>query len=337
MHIPGTKSTIFLRNIDPEMTLVNSPAPFIYQAFGLILSSEIVFPELFMPDSPAGISSDVSIRLGKAPAKESITGTQKPFSAYNATEFWFLKPGIALYYVKEGREIVIELLGGSEEEVRLFFLSNALGALLYQRDLIPLHASGVITASGDVYLFTAPSRTGKSTLLYMLTQMGCRPFTDDVCVLQPDEQEGAETAFYATASYPVMKLWGETIKKFEADAPQAQRKLRPDIDKYGVNFHHAFDTSPLKVKGIIILEADKAGKEISIEKLSALDAFRAVEKNVYRRHWVEGMGKGIAHFRHVGALANNIPVYLAKRPVQQDTIRTFAGAIHQVIAPGQEA
>lgn len=317
------------------MPYSHSPAVLIYQTFGLTLSSEIAFPELFMPDNPEYPLPDVTVRLGKVPPRESVTGTQKPFSVYNATEFWFLKPGIALYYVKEGREIVVEPLGGTEEEIRLFFLSNALGALLYQRDLIPLHASGVITVSGDVYLFTAPSRTGKSTLLYMLTQMGCRPFTDDVCVLHPDEKDGTDTAFYATASYPVMKLWGETIKKFEADAPQVQRKLRPDIDKYGVDFHHAFYSAPLKVKGIIVLEADKTGTEISIEKLSALDAFKAVEKNVYRRHWVEGMGKGIVHFRHVGALANSIPVYLAKRPVQQDTIRTFAEAIHQVIAPGQ--
>ncbi len=310
---------------------------FIYQSFGLTLLSEIVFPELFMPMPAEGLVPDVTIRVGKTPEQESVSGTKTLFSAYNAAEFWFVSPDIARYYVKDGKEIIIESLGGSEEEIRLFFLSNALGALLYQRNLIPLHASGIITASGDVCLFTAPSRTGKSTLLYMLMQMGYRPFTDDVCVLQPDRKDGADPVFYAIASYPMMKLWGETLMKFEAAAPAAQRKLRPDVDKYGVDFHPAFFTDKAKVKGVIVLEEDQKGNEIGIEKLSAIEAFKAVEKNAYRRQWVDGMGKSVTYFSHVASLVNHVPVYLAKRPAQQDTIRSFAEAVHQMIESTQLA
>jgi len=309
------------------MSLI-SAQNYTYRVFGLTLGSEIAFPELFL-SAGSGSIPDVTVHMGKAPPKESVTGTQKPYSAYNGTEFWHKMPGVAIYYVKDGKEIIIEPIGENVDEIRLFFLSNALGAMLYQRDHIPLHASGITDKSGGVYLFTAPSRTGKSTLLYMLSQMGYRPFTDDVCILEPAADPAGGLIAYA--GYPMMKLWSETIEKLNADPEASLKRLRPEIEKFGLDFSDTFSDQPARVKGIIVLDRTGSNEEIAISRLTQMEAFRALEKNVYRRPWVEGMGKTITHFRQTGQWSNALPVYLAKRPATENTIGEFAEAIHRQI------
>src|SRR5690606_10388802 len=96
----------------------------------------------------------------------------------NANEMIFILPEKIKFYITYGKTIIIEPIQTEYTKYLLYFYSNCLAAILYQRNLIPFHVSGVFTESGKVVLFAAPSGTGKSTLAVKLQELGYTLFTD---------------------------------------------------------------------------------------------------------------------------------------------------------------
>ena len=101
-----------------------------YKAFGLIIDSEIELPEL-----PKALGeTDVTVSLGIAPTKlinPTFVGVRFE-SSHN--EFLLRIEHIASFYVTAGNHITIDTQPNVEfDEVRLFLLGSAFGALLHQR------------------------------------------------------------------------------------------------------------------------------------------------------------------------------------------------------------
>ena len=106
-----------------------------YWAYGLLVESEIEFPELLPFEFE---KSDVTLCIGKTP--ETLTGedvVHRVRVSISPNEYLLKFLNIANYYVANGNEIVIQPLPeGDEKSIRLFALSNAFAAILYQRNLI---------------------------------------------------------------------------------------------------------------------------------------------------------------------------------------------------------
>lgn len=93
----------------------------------------------------------------------------------NSGELLLKVDGVANYWVKEGREIVIEPGPAAEAgDVRVFLLGSAFGALLHQRGLPPFHA-GAVAMEGKAVLLAGRSGVGKSTLAAELCRRGHSP------------------------------------------------------------------------------------------------------------------------------------------------------------------
>ena len=106
----------------------------VYHAFGLNIDSELLFPD--MPKISG--TTDVVIQYGPVP--EAIPDASLVGVRYQAAPRAFLLrvDGIASYYVKNGRTIIIEPENGAaEEEIRLFLLGSVMGGLLHQRGILP--------------------------------------------------------------------------------------------------------------------------------------------------------------------------------------------------------
>ena len=90
---------------------------------------------------------------------------------------------VARYLVSGGCEIIIEPHPtATEKDVRLFLLGSAMGALLLQRGIWPLHGSAIAGRSGAA-LFVGVSGSGKSTLVGAFHQRGFQVLADDVCAI----------------------------------------------------------------------------------------------------------------------------------------------------------
>ena len=108
-----------------------------YTAYGLTIISDFELPEL-LPLPPQDLPENaVRIRRGEVPDElDDPVGTGVLYQA-KPNEFLLSLDAVAGYYVTDGREIVVEPVpGATDDEVQLFLLGSALGALLHQRGLL---------------------------------------------------------------------------------------------------------------------------------------------------------------------------------------------------------
>jgi hypothetical protein len=304
-----------------------------YLAYSIPIISSIKLPAL-IENTEILATQTITVSEGKVPESlEKPPLESRPFSIYNETEFLYNVPEVARFYVHDGKEIIIERTNGDWSEVLLFFYSICLAAALFQRNLIPFHVSGVFVDENKVLLFAAPSRTGKSTTSVMLQQRGYAPFTDDTAILTVENGK-----CYAQASYPMIRLWQNTIKAQQVLHETEKFELRSDLDldKYGFMFHEQFVSDKVEVVGIVFLDAE--GEEMKTEKLKPSVAIQQLGNNIYRKQWLNGMKKQIIQFKQLTSIVNAMPSWKAHRPKGQATFESFAEMIeNQIINPINES
>jgi hypothetical protein len=154
-----------------------------YWAYGLRIHSELACPELPSLPLEAG-NPDVTIHLLPA-AEDALESLENGYYEVQPGIFRLAVRGVAQYRVEEGSRIFIEPLPDVPlEKIRLFLLGSAMGALLYQRGLFPLHGSAVETPWGAM-IFVGAQGAGKSTLAAQFHRKGYRLLSDDVCAVAP--------------------------------------------------------------------------------------------------------------------------------------------------------
>lgn len=296
-----------------------------YFAYGLSIATEIDFPELFIIDRVT--TPDVYVSIDKVPPQLIDQANEQKSLIINATEFFLPVSDIAFYYATNGNKVIIEPLPGADEKsVRLFFLSNAMAAILYQRNLIPLHASAIFTGDG-IALFLGDSGVGKSTTVATLQVRGHRIFSDDICV---PVKEGNEIK--AFAAYPMMKLWKDTFEIANLGTYEEESRIRPQLEKYGRFFNDSFETNAYPIKRIFILEKDSSLNELQSNELQGINAFKYLQYYAYRLPYIDAMGMRKAYFDVLLDLSNNLPITLISRPVDSNTIDEVIQLIESQLA-----
>ena len=271
----------------------------------------------------ASTQVDVNIRLGKVP--QTLSGDDvvtKGRLSMSPTEYLLHLP-ICSYYVKEGKEITIELQDDADDKsVRLFLLTNAMAALLHQRNKVALHAGAVVTNDGLI-IICGDSGAGKSTTISALQQKGYKVFADDVVVLEEDAQ-GKVIAF---ASYPTIKLWEDSLEKLGVGELSEEAKLREHVAKYKLHFHEEFTTEPLPVARVFVLKKNEALTAPTLQPLTGVQAFTELYSNLYRTSLMNSLEKRNLLFNSISGLAGKIPVQQIERPIEGNSIEKVLALI----------
>jgi energy-coupling factor transporter ATP-binding protein EcfA2 len=299
-----------------------STLEFRYWAYGLKVSSQISFPELFPIEDDGPV--DLDIVLGEIPLiKKTETGYHSADYDITPDAYRITIKDVASYHVSEGKRIIISAhTKADQDSIRLFCLSNAFAAALHQRKTIPLHCSAIID-KGELVLVFGASGAGKSTTMASLLQKGFKAFSDDVCV----------PVFHATSneirlfsSYPMMKFWKETLD-VAGFGLKADRKIRPDMEKYGMYYHDDFMTASLKPKLIVLLEKDDKIEAPIIEPIAGIKLFQLLEANAYRGEYLGFSDLKKEHFKLFTQLANHARCYVLKRPASGNFVQEVAEKI----------
>jgi len=272
----------------------------LYRIFGLTLRSEIPLEEL---PTANGRAADAEILYGTAGSPDGPNG-------YSASEQGTLLriPNVGRFLIHDGREIVVDPVpGASDRNVRLFLLGSALGALLHQRGLLPLHANA-IEMEGKAVAFSGHSGAGKSTIAAWFHDRGRRILTDDVCVIGFDEAGRA----LAYPGIPRLRLWREALEASGRDAGEYSRSFDA-MDKYDVpSERHALE--PLPLAAIYLLrQAEEEMGGPSIERLQGVDAVETVVSNTYRGAYLRTIGRTGEHLAACLRIARQVPVFRAAR------------------------
>lgn len=308
------------------------PGSFDYSLFGLHLRSELALPEL----APADPAMDAQIRIGLAPLEVPPRPGFEPYAIPGGVAF--AVEGVARYAVIGGDTILVDPEAGSpRRNVRLYLLGSALGMLIQQRGMLPLHANAIEIA-GRAFAFVGPSGAGKSTLAAWMHDRGHRAIADDVCVVSFDDCNRA----VVNPGLPRLRLWkdalegtGRTAVNFDqsyAGTESAEKFDVPlDLDKIAQR-----EGDPVLLGGIYILDQ---GPDRSIVPIRGVKAFDAISSNIYRGGYLSLTDQQSRYWSTCTELARSVSVFTAIRRWGYASFDEEAGALlaHASALAGRQA
>lgn len=275
-----------------------------YSIYGLQIASELRLAELLPGEGP----TDVVIRRGRVP--NELPDAKKRGVLYEAApgRLRLAIRGIARYLVSDGKEIVVEVEPEADEaDVRVFLFGSAMGALLLQRGILPLHASA-IEYDGGCVVFAGPSGHGKSTLAAAFHREGYRVLADDVLAVTVANGEAPQ----AYAAEPELKLWGDALEELDID-PDGLPKVRPGIEKSRLPTGQAADGGSLPISHVYVL-ANTNEDRLELTPIEGMEKLGVLTRHTYRSHFLDGLGGKADHFRVCVALSRHAEVARATRP-----------------------
>ena len=296
---------------------------FFYWAYGLEIQSELAFPEMY----PYAVKNpNLEIKFGKVPAMltgHEVIAKEKFF--VSPTEYLIHLP-ICSYYVKEGASITIELRENADlPSVRLFLLTNAMAAVLHQRNKVALHAGAIQTKKGLVVI-CGESGAGKSTTISALQKKGYKIFVDDVLVLEKEKE-----SVLGVAAYPTLKLWDDTIEKLALGVMPEEQKLRESVNKYRVSFQEDFITNPIPVYKLFYLRKEEANTSIEVINKDGLEAFKILYSQLYRTSMINNNQIQAILFERLNQLINQTGLFEVVRPTNCNSIEEIVQIIEKEI------
>lgn len=277
----------------------------LYSVFGLTLASDLPLPELY-PAKASGAAVDIEIVLGDIPIDP--VSAPEGLSMHQAGALLTVADA-GRYLISDGRRILIEARpDGSERHLRLYLLGSAMGVVLHQRHLLPLHANA-IEVSGRAIAFMGASGAGKSTMAAWFHDRGCTVLADDVCVVTSSKSGEP----IAQPGIPRLRLWRDALESSGRDADAFEHAF-DDADKYNVPTEGDRAGRPLPLGAIYLLDAPESDADKqAITRLTGIDAMDALVSNVYRGGYAPMLGALPSLIAVCRTLAGQVPVFSVRR------------------------
>lgn len=294
-----------------------------YKAFGLIIASEFLLEELLPYSSE---QPDLTIKLGMVPKTfddfddNMVNTTRRKISK---DRYFLDAKGIAKYYAEKGESIIVETYNkASFEEVKLYLLGSCMGAVLYQRKILPLHGS-CINMDGKGVLLTGKSGAGKSTVATALFSKGYSMITDDVAATGIGDLD--ELIVYP--SYPSQKLWEDALERSGRKEQQHSLiRISDNYNKFSVTSSAYFYSLPIPLKVIFeIIPADV--KKLHVEEIKGVDKLPVLLRNTYRRLMPQVMDLQDWHFSQCISIATNVKAFRIIRPIEMHVENEIANMV----------
>ena len=297
---------------------------FHYKIYGLTIASEIELKEAIVAEfnEPA----QVTICYGVMP--EFIWKKYK--ESYNRSicrqqYSWIYYEGVGHFLMKGGSEIIIQLDTREDmKHVRAILLGYCLATILYQKNIIGIHASAVVMEN-QVVLVSGLSGAGKSTITSKLMELGYSMLSDDLVAVQ-----SIDGRMEAVPAYPQQKLCRDTALNMGYQLEQLER-LDEEREKYAVRLEKEFVTTPKPILSLIVMEKYN-GTELKIEKIEGSQKISELIGCLYNIDYYNIEGLETEVFRQLILLAKQIHILHIRRPIQQDTTQQIVDTIIESVA-----
>jgi len=294
-----------------------------YTAYNLGIHSALPLPELPSSDTPA----DVVVRFGSVDRALPNSPKQGLIEA-TAEEAYLFFEGIAKFLIRSGREITVDPVPGADERwIRIGVLGPSMGALLYQRGWLTLHASSVAVGGGAV-AFVGERGWGKSTMAAAMCARGHRLVADDVTAIRGDGAGSLEVY----PGYPQLKLWPDAAASIGED-PKMLPRLDPITERRARRVTRDFHVEPLPLRRIYVLGG---GERFEIEFLGAQEALVELIRHTYGRELFQAVDTR-AHFLKCATLVNGVPICSLKRQYSLSALPDLALLVEEDLARSDES
>ena len=272
-------------------------------AYGLRIRSEVALPELVKAEGVA----DVTVRFGSVNHPPPETSENGLLWA-TEDEACLLFPELAgSFLIREGREIVADPIPGADKRwVRSVVLGPCMGALLYQRGWLTLHASAT-SVGGRVVAFMADRGRGKSTMAAAMCARGHRLVADDVTAVK----DGGSRPV-VSPGYPLLKLWPSAAAAI-GENPDTLLQIEPNkpkVNRRGLRANLEFSSKLLPLGCIYVLDQ---GDALEIEPLRSQEALVELIRNTYGRRLFQAVRRS-SHLHQCADVVSSVPMRRLKRP-----------------------
>ena len=281
-----------------------------YQLFGLNIASDLELNAI----SANFYTPDVTFRLGPCPAFTDTPKYDYEDFKLSTNQMFMHIDDVADFFAHDGNEIIVDMTPGvSEEVVRMYLMGSGMGAILFQRGIIPIHGS-CVCKDGKAMIITGDSGAGKSTMAARFLREGWKLLTDDVTPLV-----FKDGIYYAQSTYPGQKLWQDCIDRNDAEERVVGNIIREDDgrEKYQLNAgrYFVYDTIPIRAAVMLTRGTDK----LYLKEVTGFAKTDLLMRNVYRRFYVIDKEGQTELLRTCFGLGKQIKALLAERPDGENT------------------
>lgn len=229
------------------------------------------------------------------------------FWQMNQQEFAMQVEGVGRFYARDGKEVEYHPdKGASRESIELYLNGSVYGAILHQRQILPLHGSCFLEQDLGIML-CGESGAGKSSLTTAFCLGGSEFLTDDV------------TPITFTEGLPVInvlsdriKLWDHTLSQLGVSKAGLKR-IEARTDKYYLELDAGRGgRHPLQLVINLVVEEVSLPVFREIEGAAKVAALR---NEVYRWEYLQGMPDNEAkYFSDLVSAAKSVRVFEVIRP-----------------------
>ena len=159
----------------------------------------------------------------------------------------FCKDGVATYEIKNGEEIIVDIIDENKLNTALYYSLNIpIGCIFFQRGFICLHGSS-ISKNNKSYAFLGDPGSGKSSFAAFLSNNDFKFASEDICIIEKDKLN-------CPGTFPMIKL------SDSAATLCSQSKIIKEIAKdskhrstYSID-ENIFQNHESKMEGLFVLD-----------------------------------------------------------------------------------
>jgi hypothetical protein len=289
-----------------------------YNSFGLNITSDIHFPELYQ----TSFDGEGDLHIGTGDLTMVWDEKAKPnthvFVEKNLVLFQI--PNLAIFSISNGNSIVFSpFLKADLNKIRLYLLGTCMGTLLLQKKTLCLHGSA-IAIEGKAYAFVGESGVGKSTLASAFIMQNFQLISDDVIAINFDKQNIP----FVMPSYPQQKLWEESLNEFGMDSKRYLPLFERET-KFAVPVENPIKV-PIKLEGVIELNVI-VSDSIKYEKIEGLNKIATLFQHTYRSSFINKLELSDWHFKETVKLLNTVHISKLSRPKNQFTAHELVSVV----------
>ena len=212
----------------------------------------------------------------------------------------------------------------SLEEMLPFVLGSGIGAILYQRGGMVLHAASV-AVNGQAYAFCGPSGAGKSTLAAALCGAGCDFVSDDVLAVSLD-RDGRPVIWPDGRQ---LKLFKTSIASLGLEGARG-KEVRSGLGKHYVESPGGCVSEPLPLRSVFVLRDARPPYTPGLERLSPVDAAQALTNESYRPRLASALTSPARRVGLTGSILRHTSVFYLTRTRNLDLLGETAAGLCEI-------
>lgn len=303
-----------------------------YKVYGLVISSNVFFPQLLPISENNAKTIDVEISV----CDSNETSVSEEEIRRCGTFYGKTKNGV--WFKNQAGKFGIETIDNKSyinctkysdvhiSNVRSFILGNVSALMLTQRGKIVIHGSTLLMDDKAV-MICGDSGAGKSTLSMELINKGAKLMSDDISVIDGNADDGY---CYVYAGFPEQKLCKDAALARGLDIDKLDY-VNEDKEKYSLIRNDIFEDSPRKVEGMIVIK--KSNKEDNGNSIRCNEIVGAEKVNsIIHNFFLYELYSGFFHLKpdemmKCIVLAQQIRIFEFIRNSKVDTVNELAEAV----------